>query len=281
MASGFEKVFNMQGFDKDASPKWQMVPVGGIRYTALRDGAGLTVTSSNAAIVTVTEINRTTLPTAGLEPMPLQATDRIFRLNGVAKGNARVQAKNAAGAIVVELEIDTKNKKTVRATFNFVKDTGGHETARVPAAAAHWIATMRYIYSGQANVEPTLRMTRHVIVGSNLGAVVMWTPGAGNEWGLVTAKGDSGADMNYFLVWEYEQDSTPNHDDTDAGTMGSNCIFEDHAGTAIGVTMAHEMGHYLGLPDRYSAAQKLNLMYGITDARGIHLPKGDVNVINP
>jgi hypothetical protein len=93
--------------------------------------------------------------------------------------------------------------------------------------------------------------------------------------------GDNGADMNYFLVWEYEQDNTPDVDDADAGTLGSNCIFEDNAGREIGVTMAHEMGHHLGRDDINNAAQKNFLMYGVTDQRGVHLAKEDVNVMNP
>ncbi len=109
----------------------------------------------------------------------------------------------------------------------------------------------------------------------------MWTAGAGSEWNTVTALGDAGSDMNYFLVWEYEQDATPTVDNTDAGTLGGNCIFEDNAGRAIGVTMAHEMGHYLGRPDHYDNARKKDLMHGITDERGINLPKADVNGMNP
>ena len=62
---------------------------------------------------------------------------------------------------------------------------------------------------------------------------------------------------------------------------GRNCIFEDHAGRAIEVSMAHEMGHHLGRDDHYIAARKKDLMYGYTDQRGINLTKDDVNGMNP
>ena len=262
MAAQFEKVLNMMGFDKDAHPRWQMVPVGKDRYMALRDGAGLTVTSTNPAVLTVHEITQAHIPSGGAM-MTLHHGDRIFKLHGASKGSAKLQAKNGA-TTAVELGVDTKNKKTVRLTFNFVKDSAGHHTHRAPASAGHWVGVINYIYNGQANIFASLRHTRHVRVSSNLGATVMWTAGAGSEWNTVTALGDSGADMNYFMVWDYEQD-TDASTDTDAGTLGRNCIFEDHAGRAIEVSMAHEMGHHLGRDDHYIAARKKDLMYGYTD----------------
>ena len=278
MAAEWHKVFNMRGFDKDAAPCWQMVPVKGYRYMALRNGAGLTVTSTDATVVTVTEIRQADIPHED-ERMPLHAGDRIFRLHGLKKGNARIQAKSGA-AVAVELEVDTKNKKTVRVTFNFVRDSAGHHTTRVPASAGHWVATMNYVYREQANIHVVLHHARSIAVPVDLGAEVTWDATPGSEWNTVTALGDAGADLNYFLVWEYEQDTTPG-DGADAGTLKGNCIFEDNAGTAVAVSMAHEMGHFLGRADHYVAARRLALMYGYTDQRGIHLPKADINAMNP
>jgi predicted Zn-dependent protease len=45
--------------------------------------------------------------------------------------------------------------------------------------------------------------------------------------------------------------------------------------------MAHETGHYLGVADHYTVARKVDLMYGITDQRGINLRKSNVNTMNP
>jgi hypothetical protein len=281
MAATFEKAFNMMGFDKDATPRWQMVPQGGVRYMALREGAGLTVTSADTSVLTVKEIAQRDIPIHFGERMPLHHSDRIFELRSVKKGNTKVQAKNAAATVVVELEVDVKGKKTVRTTFNFVSDNAGHRTNRAPASAVSWVNTMNYIYNGQANIVINLLHTRKVAVTQDLGPQVMWTSTAPNEWDTVTALGDAGADMNYFLVWEYEQDATPTIDDADAGTVANNCIFEDHAGQHIGVTMGHEMGHHLGRPDLNDSALWNHLMYGTTDERGTHLSKDDVNTMNP
>ena len=279
MAAEWHKVFNMRGFDTNAAPKWQMVPVGGNRYMALRNGAGLTVTSTDPTVLTVAEIAHARIP-AEPERLPIQPTDRVFKLSGVKLGNARVQAKNAA-ALVVELEVDTKTLKTVRVSFNFIHDSAGHKTNRVPASSPHWVGTMNYIYREQANIRILLNHNRIVNVPKDLGTEVMWDPSPTSEWNTVTALGDFSADLNYHLVWEYEQDATPTIDDTDAGTLAGDCIFEDNAGVQVGVTMAHELGHFLGRPDHYVAARNLELMYGITDRRGIHLTKTDVNTMNP
>lgn len=277
MAASFEKVFNNQGFDRWASPRWQMVPVGGDRYLALRDGAGLTVTSNSTSVLTVTEIPVARLP-AGSR-MSLQSSDRIFKLHGASKGNARVQAKRG-GRTIVELEVDTKNRKSVRLTFNFVRDNAGHFTRRNPSSATGWMRMINRIYNGQANIFATMIRTRNVTIPQNLGAEVRWSAGTASEWNTVTALRDSGADFNFFLVWEYEQDTTPG-DGADAGALAGNCIFEDSAGSQIGETMAHELGHYLGVADKYDNARRHHLMYGYTDTRGRHLSKQDVRTMNP
>ena len=52
----------MQGFDYEAVPRWQMIPMTESRYIVLRDGAGLVVTSLSPAVATVTEIATRELP---------------------------------------------------------------------------------------------------------------------------------------------------------------------------------------------------------------------------
>jgi hypothetical protein len=50
-------------------------------------------------------------------------------------------------------------------------------------------------------------------------------------------------------VWEYEQDATENVDNAEAGTLRheGNCLLEDNIGYQTHETLAHEIGHFLGM----------------------------------
>jgi len=262
-----------------------MVPVLGVRYVILRGGAGLTVTSTDPTTATVAEVAAGALP-AG-ERAPSVPADRFFKIAGVKKGNTSLEAKLGAAAAAASLDLGVKDKKTVNIAFNFVKDNAGHSTRRVPASVDNWVKGIHYIFFGQSNIEIKKKAASWVTVPQNLGAVVRFSahipgvPAAEHEWAVVTALGDATADMNIFLVWEYEQDNTPLTDNTDAGTLANNCIFEDQAGSQLAETFAHEIGHYLGCPDVNVVARKLELMYGITDQRGVHMPRAAVDTMNP
>lgn len=283
----FRKVYTVQGFDREASPRWQMIPMTESRYVVLRDGAGLTVTSANPAVATVKEIAQKDVPKGSFNEA-FRTTDRFFQLDAAAWGITRIQTKNAAGAVLVELEVDTKNRKNVRVMFNFVRDNAGHQTKRVPASAAQWVIDLnRFIFKAQANVEIVSHApARWVTVPQNLGDVVRFSshlptvPAAQHEWDVVVAQGDAAADLNVFLVWEYEQDDTPYVDDTGAGTLNSNTLLEDNLQGTLFRNLGHEIGHALGLPDHYDAAHRHDLMYGYEDG-GTNLPKAHANKINP
>ena len=270
----FFKIFNMHGFDSHHLPKWQMVPKGGKRYMGLRDGAGLAVASDNPAVCRITEILHTDVPAIGGSTTLLRA-DRVFSLDGTGHGNTLIRATGRAGA--VNLEVGVKNKKTIRITFNFVRDSARHATRRVPATGAAWVATMNYIFTGQANIELISRAARWVDVPRDLGTTVATTTTGVGEEAHLYPLGDAGADVNIFLVWS--MDITDGASDEDAFAEGTRIVFEDTAGRQVGETMSHELGHTQGLADQYTVRRQL--MYGYTDDRGVDLPKEHVDTINP
>jgi hypothetical protein len=283
----FRKVYTIQGFDREATPRWQMIPMTESRYVVLRDGVGLTVTSANPAVATVKEIAKKDLP-AGSFNEAFGGTDRYFQLDAARFGITRLQAKTAAGITSVELEVDTKNLRTVRVMFNFVRDNAGHHTSRAPASAAQWVIDLnRFVYKAQANVEIVSHARpRWVDVAQNLGDVVRFSShlptvaAAQHEWDVVVARGEPAADLNVFLVWEYEQDDTPYSDGAGGGTLNGNTLLEDRLQGYLHRNLGHEIGHALGLPDHYNDAHKHDLMYGY-ETGGTNLPKADINTINP
>ena len=278
MAS-FDRVFPMMGWDKKPAPKWQMVPVNGDRYVYLHDGAGLSVSSLDPAILTVTEVKDADLPGWWGKIAP-RSGDRIFKLHGAAKGSTRVQAKSGA-AVSVELEVDTKNKLTKRVAFHFVSDSAvpPHKTFRPPAEAAQWVKTINYIYQ-QCNVEIISKSAAGLTVPGDWGRAVTWSASPTSEWEKLKALGDGTADSNVFQVWEYEQDGTEGVDNANGGTVAGMTIVEDNAATVHAHTVSHELAHFLGLDDVADPAKKHHLMYGASRT-GQHLDKSEVNLMNP
>jgi hypothetical protein len=86
----------MQGFDREAAPRWQMVPMTESRFVVLRDGAGLTVTSASTSVATVAEIARKDLPRGDFNEA-FRTSDRFFKLDAASWGITKLQAKPAVG----------------------------------------------------------------------------------------------------------------------------------------------------------------------------------------
>jgi hypothetical protein len=278
----FRPVFHLEGFDANASPKWQMVPVNGDRYVALRGGAGLTVISGSPAIVTVQEITQAQLPSTGHCRLPLESSDRIFRLRGVAKGGARIQARRGT-APAADLDVDTKYGKTLRVSFNFVSDSAGHHSSRPPASVSEWMPIINGVFSGQSNINIELRLVRPITVAGDLGDQITICQGGEEEWNRVAAPAnrDRGADANFYMVWELEQTGSPTVDSLEAlMSRDGACLVEDDLHGVNAVAIAHEIGHRLGVVDHYDAARSQELMYGYPN-RGTLLPKVHVNRMNP
>lgn len=264
-----------QGFDQAANPDWLMVAEKGSKTIELRDGQNMVVTADDATVIEVREL--------------LSAASQAIRsitIRGKKKGSTFVRVRQGA-TLKLSLEVCVKGIKNVKVSFNFVSDKAGHKTTRNTSLVDAWVKTMNTIYVPQTNIYVKKQSSRSVKVNRDLGTVVRYSShlagvAAGqHEWGHVVAKRDTSADFNFFFVWAYEQDNTPATDNTDAGAKNGNCLFEDAAGTEVAETMAHELGHHLGVKDFYTGATRDWLMYGITDTRGRHITKAHANKMNP
>lgn len=264
----FEAAKPLNGFDHTVTPRWQMVPLNGSKTVRLMDGDGLTVTSTSPA-VTVHEINKCFVHGG-----------REFILRGHLKSKTIIEARNAT-AVVARLEAEVKTKKTVKLTFNFVRDNAGHKTTRNPADVDTWVKNANTIMFEQANVELKKQNVRPTYaVNEDLGTCVIWSATqAQDEWHKVVANRDGTADLNVFLVWEYEQDATENIDNTAAGTLRNegNTLMEDNLPFQTHETLAHEIGHYLGAGHSATGADLL-MSPGRTANR---ISKAHATIMNP
>ncbi len=311
----FAAVRENDGFDPYSTPPWLMVPVRGVKRIRLLNAPKAVVTSTTPGVATVEEVDVIRARTLGGKLVaakqaaaggsyveerfriaqgkgrrPVGPVDGInareFVVKGYMAGRTYLEARINNG-LVARVEVSCKRARIVRITFNFVRDSAGHKTSRNPGQVDQWLHDMNEIYTPQANIICRKNNARWVNVAKNLGSVVRYSahlpgvPASQHEWDDVAAKRDGTADFNYFLVWEYEQDATPSHDDTDAGAMNGNCIFEDDAGAEVSETLAHELGHFLGVQDFYENNHVGWLMYGYTDVRGRTLPRDHALKMNP
>jgi Matrixin len=281
----FTRVFRVQGMDSNATPRFQMVPERGNRFVALRDsGTGATVTIDDPTVCTITEVRERDLPVD--ERLPAVRGDRLFKLHGVNAGVATVTATGGSIAAPLELEVSVKTKRQQLIAFNFLRDNAGHRTLRPASVVAELMGTLNYIWRRQANVELVNHVIRRPTVAENLGDPILLPQGSlGTRGQTIGAAGLTTVDLNVFFVWNLQEDG--NSADVDAvttlNTAGTGapgtCIFEDRAGRAVGVTLAHEIGHHLGL--NHTGHRQIDLMFDFTDQRGFNLTKDDVNTANP
>ena len=153
-----------------------------------------------------------------------------------------------SGATLVRMQTGVKRSKKVRLKFNFVSDTSGHATTRNAADVLRNFATAKWMYRAQTNVSLESLGTAPIAMAQDLGPVVgsvLILPALPRPNTNMVGRRDNAADLNFFFVWEYEQDDSPGVDDANAGTLGGNCIYEDDIGAGIPLwrTMSHEIGH--------------------------------------
>jgi len=178
------------------------------------------------------------------------------------------------------LDVDVKRPKPVRTAFHYVDDNRQQRTARRIADLNAMITVINGVLSQQANVQVVRHNARALPIAANLRRVVRFSSHLSgirarqHEWDDVTAHADATADFNVFFVVEYEQDRTPHVDNVDAATLGGSCIMEDNMAQPAGETLAHELGHHLGLADKTLPAGDL-----MTPA-GRKLRKAEINTMN-
>lgn len=282
----FRPVFEFFGFDEsDALRPWQMTPVSGARFVRLVDGQGIAVASTNPAVARAIEISPNQMPyNGGAYRETFSMKDRFFRIEGFVKGNTRVLA-TSCGEMKASLTVAVTERRTVTLSVHSIRDVAGHQTRRQPTEAVGLVREMNErIFVNQANLEFQLRMYRWVTVARNLGDVVRFSAhlprvrARQHEWDDVTSQGDAAADVNLFFVWVYEQDRTPYQNETQGGTIDTDCLVEDSADMLT--TSAHEIAHALGLDHTTETTRLVSLLDG-NGLDGFYLSRREIGVLNP
>ena len=274
----FEETAPNNGFDDTVDPPWLVVPVNN---PPNQNTVKVNIEPSAAAAQVYFTIDDPAKAT--VSPAQASSSPQTLTLTGVAKGHTALRARvgSSSGPICKTLNVCVRDKKVVIVDFHFMQDNASNQTSRSTSEADGFVSTLNTIWTPQANVVFQKGSVDSPTVPTNLGSVVEWYPtNPANEWDDIVAF-RNGSAPDVFFVWEYEQDGTPATDNADAAQLGGDILFEDNAGSEVGETLAHEMGHFLAVsPADYTDRQD-QLMHAYTDVRGQKITHAQVDQANP
>lgn len=295
--------FQLDGFDwaRPADPGF-IVPSGVTRRL------GVSVAGPEPLVVA----NPEEIESAGLCQVEIAAN--VLAITGRAPGQIAVELQK--GDARQPLEITIKAERVVPIVAHFVEHGPQLRTRMTAPTLQKMIETADRILMADANVRVRLldhQALTHQSIGANLGRTVRTGPDVGrDEWELVTCHALKAADvrhllprpgisesdlrwlMNLFLVRRFEDDDRHDPDAApgkrqpreaaETRRLSGNCILEDQFSsgaldvTRAGRTLAHEIGHRLGIEKH--APDSSFLMYK-SQPHGDRLSLHDAHLINP
>jgi hypothetical protein len=277
-APRFERVIpgdDEDGFEPLTSPPWLMVPAAdGERTLRLRNAGGFTLRSSAPNVLTV--VDPATNVAAGEVVVP--DDNELLTFRGGTPGQATVFGRDVDGREVPLLSVDVLPKRTASVAFYYVTDNQGRTTTRSVGDEDALLLESNRLFNRQANVYYTKRIAKPLPVADDLGDPVSPVTLGGSDLPKLRTLGDTSARIRVFFVWEYQ--SAPDRDtDARVDDIGSVVVvFEDDAGVDVGLCMAHEFGHNLGLEHRKKSRRLL--MWPVTDDRAGRLERDQILIVN-
>lgn len=280
MNASFEEYQPFYGFDKLATPDWQMVPLNGEKYVYLKNADNLTVEVKNPAIAKVSEKFETT-------NNPAQKK-RLFQIKGLSYGKTFLEAKEK-NIVKARLEIGVKKPRVISLSFNFVR--GSIATIKSATAVPRWMEVLRAIYVPQTNIyfiqksvntiTPKYNFGRDFnVINANLSPI---------EWDTLVKHRDSFADVNLFFVNKIVWFTSKTAWDSPKGvTTNKDCIIGDYQlrnDEFETIVIGHEIAHALGVRGDKHFYHKKNsfkiMMFYRTTLAGRGIPKVHAEIVNP
>jgi hypothetical protein len=277
------------GFDSERMPQWLMIPgLAQRRDLVLVHGQGVKLFTDRPSVVQLV------VPTTGKTVNELVVTQdrQLITFQGNAPGNATIFALNlATGAVEPVLEVSTLFPGIVKVAPWLVTDPEHPTPGRTAAGIKQLFEVAKKVFLRQANIilgptdAQTLNFTKvlsdkHAPLQNGVAPITGRTVG-GDNFPDLSRRGDTSSRVNVFFVWEWE----PDDPDTDAQAddiPGRNVIYEDDTGSTNvrdeGLSLAHEIGHCLGLEHTGTDDQALRprLMWNTTNERGGLLVREEV-----
>jgi hypothetical protein len=239
------------------------LPAEGFRrllYVVNAEGMTLRSPAPHVAAVVSPETNRRA------EEVLITSDRELIKIEGWLPGSTKILAYDFdnANVAVGMLQPHVLGRQVVDVAFYYVKDAK-HSTKRKPGEEAALLKVVNEIFPDQANVTVTQNgPARQLDFTQDLGDVVSEKT-IGDDWHVLTNRVLRRARINVFFVWDC---------DFAAGDPGDECgissdwlwvILDDdpkHTEQDAGVTLAHEVGHCLGLHHNMDKTQSDLLMWG-------------------
>lgn len=279
-APRFERVVlsdDEDGFEPLGPTPWLMVPaVGGERTLRLRNAGGITLRSSDPAVLRI--IDPATTFAAAEVVAPDDNEQITFR--GGLPGTVTVFGRELDGKETPLLTVDVLPKRTATVGFYYVTDKADHHTTRAVGGEKKLLEAVNRVFNRQANVFFTQQEARPLKVDEDWGDSVGYDDLGGSNLPKLRTLGNTTLRVRVFFVWDYETDEDPDSDtNAEVDDFGGVVVaFEDDAGKNQGVTLAHEFGHNLGL--RHRKTSKRLVMWPFTDQHAGRLERDQILIVN-
>jgi hypothetical protein len=259
----FEEALENYGFDRNATPRWQMVALGSSPHDAkdviLKFAAGMNVTSQNPNIATITG-------TFGFH-------DR-FTIVAKNPGTTFIDVFDPGSQTLFpkRLEVEVKNIKRVKIAYQFVDKTTYNPTDI--SNQVHRNLTMA-IYEPQANIHFDLTRATPISVIETLRGIIseLKSRRPRKEWFGLIDWGDKGADINvFFMPWDGRAEERPTEmlAEFNFDKGGFNIVCPDGMSLEeVERALAHEIGLFLGCAVTHNDRQSNHLMFRVSNDRDL------------
>jgi hypothetical protein len=210
-------------------------------------------------------------------------------------GDAEIHARDTCGNLIASLRVAVRGKLIVKTAFHYVQNRNYGTRTRHLGDEDSFLEVMNKLYREQANIEfqklPGSRGARTLTMTDRLGTEVNELDDDHSEWDKVVAHRHAEAQYNVFFVREVDTDAEgtleADPDDptgrrriaTDTAnaltTIGNegDCLLEDNSSPAVGVTLAHEAGHCLGVRHNSPIVSSQDMLMFTSPDRGHFIPR--------
>jgi hypothetical protein len=184
------------------------------------------------------------------------------------------------------LDVHVLGPKTIDIMFYYVKDKN-HKTNRPWGDEDKLLQVVNEIFPPQANVTVNKKEPGRMLLEftQDLGKVVTHDT-IGKDWHVLTDRVEKlgkPARINVFFIWDIDFPDPGHEHAVTLYTPGQYLIVSDRTDKVVknpGVTLAHEVGHCLGLDHNFDEATDLLMRGCYMPARGRRLKPLERNIAN-